>query len=232
MFEAARVRAITLDLDDTLWPVWPVIERAEQALAAWLEANAPATAALYATPGALRKIREAMVDMRPDLLHDLSGLRRESIRHALTQSGDDPALAELAFDVFFAERQKVELYEDALPTLEFLMRKFPVVAISNGNADIHKTGVGKYFRAAFSAREFGVGKPDARIFHAGAQAAGVRPAEVLHVGDDAHLDVVGALNAGMQAFWLARDGKPWSLPQQPHPHITANSLHKLAELLA
>ena len=230
MFEAARVKAITLDLDDTLWPVWPVIERAERSLLSWLQANAPDTATLYAMPGALRKIREAMVDLRPDLLHDLSALRRESIRHALEQSGDDPALAEPAFDVFFAERQKVELYEDALPTLEFLIRKFPIVAITNGNADIHKTGVGKYFRAAFSAREFGVGKPDARIFHAGAQAAGVAPSEVLHVGDDPHLDVVGALGAGMQAFWLTREGNPWVLGGRPH--LVGNNLHRLAEVLA
>ncbi len=230
MFEVARVKAITLDLDDTLWPVWPAIERAERMLLAWLGQNAPATAALYSTPGALRQIREAMVGMRPDLLHDLSALRRESIRQALEKSGDDPALAEPAFDLFFEERQKVELYEDALPTLEFLFAKYPVVAISNGNADIHKTGVGKYFRAALSARGFGVGKPDARIFHAGAKAAGVESSEVLHVGDDAHLDVAGALGAGMQAFWLTRRGNPWMLGGRPH--LVGNSLHRLAEVLA
>ncbi|TAG35631.1 MAG: HAD family hydrolase, partial [Polaromonas sp.] len=32
MFNPALVKAITLDLDDTLWPVWPAIERAEKAL--------------------------------------------------------------------------------------------------------------------------------------------------------------------------------------------------------
>ena len=30
--ELSRIRAITLDLDDTLWPIWPTIERAERVL--------------------------------------------------------------------------------------------------------------------------------------------------------------------------------------------------------
>jgi len=39
--------------------------------------------------------------------------------------------------------------------------------------------------------------------------AGVEAAQVLHIGDDPHLDVVGAARAGMQAAWLNRDAKPW-----------------------
>ena len=35
------VRAITLDLDDTIWPIAPVILRAENALGAWLREHAP-----------------------------------------------------------------------------------------------------------------------------------------------------------------------------------------------
>ena len=36
MLDLSRIRAITLDLDDTLWPVWPTIHRAEQVLSDWL----------------------------------------------------------------------------------------------------------------------------------------------------------------------------------------------------
>ena len=39
-----NVTAITLDLDDTLWPVRPTLVAAEKVLAAWLHAHAPATA--------------------------------------------------------------------------------------------------------------------------------------------------------------------------------------------
>ncbi|MDP2419102.1 MAG: HAD family hydrolase [Hydrogenophaga sp.] len=218
--DVSRIRAITLDLDDTLWPIWPTITRAENVLQAWLADHAPATAALCAAPGALREVRNHMNTTRPDLAHDMSALRRESIRLVLQRAGDDPALAEDAFEVFFAERQRVELFADALPALTFLSSRFPVVAVSNGNADVHRVGLGAHFVAALSAREFGVGKPDPRIFHAAAEAAGVSAAQVLHIGDDAHLDGVGALNAGMQAAWLNREGQPWAHgPRQPHTTV-------------
>ena len=228
--DVARIRAITLDLDDTLWPVWPTIARAEAALQAWLGEHAPATAALCAAPGVLREVRLHMNTARPDLAHDMTALRRESIRLVLTRAGDDPALAEPAFEVFFAERQRVAFFDDALPALEFLSRRFPVVALSNGNADIHRVGIGHHFRGAFSAHQLGVGKPDARIFHAGAQAAGVAPHEVLHVGDDAHLDGVGALDAGMQVAWLNRGGHAWT--HESHaPHVTVTDLLALCQRL-
>jgi len=38
------LRALSIDLDDTLWPIWPVIERAESALDIFLQENCPNTA--------------------------------------------------------------------------------------------------------------------------------------------------------------------------------------------
>lgn len=228
--DISRIRAITIDLDDTLWPVWPAIARAEAALAGWLAERAPATAGLYSDAQALRAIRVHMETLRPELRLDLSALRRESIRLALTQAGDDPQLAEPAFEFFFAERQRVDLFEDALETLEFLSARYPVVAVSNGNADVQRIGIGRYFRASLSATRLGVAKPDARIFHAGAQAAGVDGSEVLHVGDDALLDAQGALDAGMQAAWLNTAGAAWPHDGAP-PHATVLSLTALCRLL-
>ncbi len=230
ILDPSRIRAITLDLDDTLWPIWPTIARAEAVLLDWLAGHAPATRALYTTPGALRAIRDRMDQLRPDLRHDLAALRRESIRLALTQAGDDPALAEPAFEVFFDERQRVELFEDALPALEYLSARWPVVALSNGNADVRRVGLGRYFHAAISASEAGAAKPDARIFLQGARAAGVEPGQVLHIGDDAHLDGVGALQAGLQTVWLNREGAAWP-HEGPVPHATVASLHDLRRLL-
>ena len=228
--DPGRVRAITLDLDDTLWPIWPAIARAERALQSWLEQHAAATAALCAVPGTLRELRNRMHLTRPDLLHDMSGLRRESIRMVLQRAGDDPALAEPAFEVFFAERHRVDLFDDALPALEWLSRRYPVVAVSNGNADVHRVGIGAHFHASISAHAFGAAKPDARIFHAAAQAAGVTAAEVLHIRDDPHLDGVGALGAGMQLAWVNRNDQTWEHAPLA-PHITVSDLTALCRAL-
>ncbi|HSH88962.1 MAG TPA: HAD-IA family hydrolase [Ramlibacter sp.] len=228
MLDITRIKAISLDLDDTLWPIWPTIEKAEKSLHDWMVDHAPMAAALFSSPSALREIRDYMASNRPDLKNDLSAVRRESIRLALYRAGENPLLAEEAFEVFFAERQRVTLFEDSRPSLDFLSRRFPLVSLSNGNADVERVGLGMYFRAAISAREFGVGKPDPRIFHAAAGAVEVKPEEVLHVGDDATLDALGALNAGMQAAWVNRSDNLW--PHELQPQVTLTTLTELCEL--
>ncbi len=235
MLDISKIRAISFDLDDTLWPIWPVIERAEKALLNWLSEHAPMTAALFASPTALREIREHMhaviLKTKPEIAHDLSAIRKESIRLALYRAGDNPLLADQAFAAFFAERNRVEFYEDAMPAVQALAKRYPLISLSNGNAQLDQVGLQPYFKAALSATGFGIAKPDARIFHEAARLAGVQPHEVLHVGDDAALDVLGALDAGMQTVWLNRQDKLW-----PHDHVSPTleifSLTELTALLA
>lgn len=220
MLDPSCLRAITLDLDDTLWPVMPTIERAEAALQDWLRQHAPATATHLQDEVVRRGVRQQVNRDWAHMAHDFSCLRRESIRLALTQAGDDPGLAEPAFEVFFAWRQQVNLYDDVLPALRHLSRHYPLVALSNGNADVQRVGLGAYFVAQVSAREQGVAKPDPRIFAAAAQAAGVACDQVLHIGDDPGHDVLGGLGAGMQVAWVDRLARPWpDAGQRPHLHV-------------
>ncbi len=228
MLDLSSIKAITLDLDDTLWPILPTIERAEKALGDWLGLNAPMTAALYASPLVRHDVREQVMHSRPELKHNLSAIRREAIRLALHRASEDPLLAEPAFEVYFAERNRVTLFDDALRTLAFLSSRFPVVALTNGNADIRRIGIDRYFKASISAQQFGAGKPDPRIFHAAAGAAGVQPGEVLHVGDDAALDVLAALDCGMQTVWVNRAEHLWT--HDAEPHETVSTLTELCGL--
>ena len=240
MLDLSRIRAISLDLDDTLWPVWPVIAKAEQALWNWLAQQAPATAALYPSPQALRTVREHMLALRPDLAHDLSGLRRESIRTALTQAGDNPALAEPAFEAFFAARHEVDLFDGVPETLAFLAQRYPIVALTNGNANVYRMDIGTHFAASICAFDCGLQKPDVRIFELAAKTVGVDPHQVLHIGDDAHLDICGALQAGMQTVWVNPTEQPWPHadalarnatrpqhdgPAHPPPHMAKLPIH-------
>jgi FMN hydrolase / 5-amino-6-(5-phospho-D-ribitylamino)uracil phosphatase len=230
VLDLSKIKAISLDLDDTLWPIWPIIDRAEKVLHNWLAAHAPGAARLAASPAVLRELRMDMNRTRPDLANDMSALRRESIRLLLARAEEDTTLAEPAFEAFFAERQRVDFYADALPALDFLSARYPLVAISNGNADVQRVGLGRYFAASFSAHLFGEGKPHPRIFHAAAASVGVTPEQVLHIGDDPHLDAVGGLNAGMQVAWLNRDGALWTHdPLQPH--VTVAGLGELCAQL-
>lgn len=229
MLDISRIKAITLDLDDTLWPILPVIEGAEAELARWLGLHAPATARVFANVPERLRLRQHVVSSRPDLGHNMSALRLEVIRQALAQCGDDVMLAEPAFEVFFEARMNVRLFADALPALAFLAGRYPLVALSNGNADVNRVGIGHFFHASVSAHEFGVGKPDPRIFHAAAHSAHCATHEVLHIGDDAALDVHGALAAGMQTVWVNRSSQPWH--HEGTPHLSVQDLAQLVQHL-
>lgn len=229
MLDTAAVQAITLDLDDTLWPVWPTIHRAEAALAQWLQGPAPGAAATLADSQQRARLRQQVLAERPDLQHDLSHQRLALIRLALQGSGEDVALALPAFEVFYEHRNRVDLYDDALPALQRLSARYPLAALSNGNADPARIGIGGYFVACVSARDAGVAKPHRRIFDQAAQRLGVPPAAVLHVGDDGALDVLGGLAAGMQTVWVNRERQDWAHAQDPH--ATVDGLLALCRLL-
>lgn len=224
----AKVSALSFDLDDTLWPFGPSVVRAEAMLRAWLIEHAPDTASVLPTQQALSELREEYERLRPDLAGDFRAMRIGSIRLALARANEDVALTDAAYDVFYAARNRVEFYDDALPALAWLSARFPLIAVTNGNADLRLTGGGEFFRTTLSARAFGFAKPEPEIFHAAADALDVRPAELLHVGDDFHLDVVGALNAGLQAAWVVRDPRP----EEDHtPHLTLRDLSMLCRAL-
>jgi HAD superfamily hydrolase (TIGR01509 family) len=225
MLNLSKIQAITLDLDDTLWPVWPTIARAEVFLQDWLTLHAPQTARLCADTEFKKRIRAEVNQRHVDKAHDLSFLRHESIRQSLIRAGDAPYLADEAFEVFFAERQNVTLYDGVEKALARLALRYPLVGLSNGNADVFRTAAGPYFKASVSARQFGVAKPDVRIFHAAATQLNLSAESVLHLGDDAHTDVMGAMNAGMQTAWINTQGHDW-----PHDSVQPLTVSHLAEL--
>ena len=77
-----HIRAITFDLDDTLWPIAPVMLRAEPQLDAWLRAHCPRTADAYPVE-TMRVLRDRVAEENPHLAHDFSAQRRLSLRAAL-----------------------------------------------------------------------------------------------------------------------------------------------------
>ncbi len=231
MLHHSKIQAITLDLDDTLWPIMPVIVRAEQTLQDWLQIHAPQTASLCALPDTKRAMRLQVEQRFPEFSHDLSFLRRESIRASLVEAGDRPDLAEAAFDVFFAARNDVSLYPGVAEALAKLAARYPLVALSNGNADVFRTVAAPHFHSAISAKAFGVAKPDVRIFHAAAAQLNLNPEAVLHVGDDAMADAFGALNAGMQAVWVNAHGHVWENKMGLKQPLTVRHFSELCDHL-
>lgn len=223
------IRAITLDLDDTLWPIAPVIARAERALHDWFARRAPGVLERH-TIESMRALRDAVAAEFPELSHDYTAQRRIALERLLREADEDVTLAEEAFETFFAACCEVEHYEDTVEALERLSARVPLAALSNGNACLTRIGLMPLFRFQLGAREHGRAKPDASIFHAACARLGCAPHEVLHVGDDVEMDVLGAHRAGLRSVWLNRERRAWP-HAQPRPDLEFHSLAALADWL-
>ena len=223
------VLAITLDLDDTLWPFAPIGARIERVLHDWMLEFSPVTAAMYPLE-AMRELRERTFVDNPHLHYDLSALRRLTLSEALEKSGADMALLDPAYEAFYAARNQVECYPDALDALARIAARVPVAAISNGNADLVRIGLSQHFAFQLGSREFGAAKPDPGIFHAACERLGVAHAQVLHVGDHMEMDVAGAMRAGLRGCWINREADTWNLTGL-QPDLQFDTLTGLADWL-
>jgi putative hydrolase of the HAD superfamily len=224
-----KVRAICFDLDNTLWDVWPVIMRAEQRMYDFLAQRYPRVVASM-TLEMMRTAREQTAAAHPQMRHDFTFLRKQTLREHAREFGYAEAMAEEAFDAFIQARNEVDLYDDVLPALEQLHRRYRLFTASNGNADLAKIGLAHFFERTIAARHVGALKPDPAIFHKVIEGTDLQASEVVYVGDDPHLDVEGARGAGMQAIWIDRQGVQWPAEIAPPAH-TIRSLTELVRLL-
>ena len=228
------VRAITLDLDDTIWPIAPAIVGAEAALEAWMAENAPRAARMW--PASERqRLRELANSERPRLAHDMTAQRQWMIERMLVLADEDVELSESAYDTYFAARCDVEHYPDSVAALERLAARVPLAAVSNGNACLDTIGLMHLFQFQLGAREHGAAKPEPSIFHAACERLGVPREQVLHVGDDPYMDVIGARRAGLRACWINRADKHGGFQAwpdaRPHPDLEFPTLSALADWL-
>ena len=206
------ITTLSFDLDDTLWPIAPAIEAAEQALRDWLQQHWPTVAKAWSAER-MAELRDGLWQQHPELAHDFTRLRQLAIERMLQPAGGSAADVDAAFDVFYEARNRVQFYPEARAVLDRLAGRYRLIAISNGNACLRRTGLDAVFVTGIHARQVGVAKPDPAIFHHACATIGERPERVLHIGDHPRQDVEGALQAGLRAAWLDRDQRDW--PERP-----------------
>ena len=217
------IKAVLFDLDDTLWPVAPVIARAEQHMFTWLRQHAPMVAERF-TIESLRARRMALLEALPHYRFDMMGLRHAGLTAAFIECKEDCARVPHALAVFTAARNTVDLFDDVHPVLPRLAKHWLLGSISNGPADLEVIGISHHFRTSIAAHRFGTGKPDPKIFLAACEQLGVAPAETVYVGDDPLLDVEGAQLAGLRGVWMDREGLG---PSRTMPgHLTPDAICK------
>lgn len=219
-------KAILFDLDDTLWPIAPVILQAEQTLHGWLKQHAPRVSDRFSVDN-LRQARLALLATQPEFHLDLGALRRAGLISAFEEAGEDIDKVEHAMVHFFAARNAVIPYDDVVPGLLRLKGRALLGSVTNGNADLQAIGLAHHFQVSVAASQLGFAKPDPAIFHHACRALGVAPEEALYVGDDILLDVQGAQQAGLRAVWLNRTGSERHLEHGVTPDAICTNFDEL-----
>ena len=224
-----NIEAITIDLDDTLWDIDPVIERAERILWRWLASNYPRISSIY-DQNKILNLRLEIVKDHPDKEFDYRFMRKLILRKIFRDADYEEDLAEGAFAIFDSERNNVTLYDGAIYTLQSLSKKYTLIAVTNGNANLEKIGLRHLFDDVVTAVDVGYAKPDARIFNEAIRKAGTQADKIIHVGDNPEADIIGAANVGLKTVWMNSKSVSWP-NNDIQPDLTINRITELCDLL-
>ena len=111
----------------------------------------------------------------------------------------------------------------------------PLGIVTNGPVEVQRAklellGIEGLVDFSVVSEEFGVAKPDPRIFHEALRLAGVEAGQAVFVGDSAEFDMAGAYAAGIPSIWMNRNDVAWNGPGPP-PRRQIRSLADLPRLL-
>lgn len=229
MVHVNDIRAITIDLDDTLWEIHPVIHRAERGLYAWLGDAYPRITDAFSREDIYAQ-RVAIASEFPELSHDYTFMRRTVLGRLGIAAGYGDGIVDEAMAVFDALRNDVVIFPEVRPALAQLKERFVLVAVTNGNANLEMIGIDDLFHDIVTARAAGAAKPAQQIFDKAVAAAGSTPQQTLHVGDHPEFDVAGAIDAGLHAVWVNRNGDEWP-GNLAEPHGVVTHVGELPDLL-
>jgi putative hydrolase of the HAD superfamily len=169
-------------------------------------------------------MRAQLLAEHPDIAHSMTLVRLRLLERGLQAAGFDQqqsqALAAEAFDVFLRARHEVELFEHAFDMVSQLKNDGLVIgALSNGNADVSLTGLGELFDFQYNADSVGSAKPDPLMFHRALEHTGLRPEQVVHIGDHPINDVQAAREVGCWTIWVNLEGQHWPQPAQADERV-------------
>ena len=197
-------KAISFDLDDTLYDNNPVIEKAEVDFLTYLTTSYSQLEQLDERKWHLYK--SIIVKEKPELKHDVTLWRKEILKRIMVVYGMPVVNAikysEIALKEFIRLRSNLTVPVKSIKLLNTLAAHYPVVGITNGNVDTQQIGLDDKFSFILSAGNGLKSKPHVDLFQQAALQLDIKIEEILHVGDHLITDVYGAQNNNAQAVWF------------------------------
>ncbi len=217
-------KAISFDLDDTLYSNYPVMTATDEKMVAYFSDFFSSQLLLAHLPKDTVfdhqfwwPFRQQALKVNPSLIHHVGEVRLVTYSIGLKALGlNDDAAEQAAKDALhYFEQQRSDFIVPLAvhQLLNALQKKYPLVAISNGNVNTDKIGISKYFQYRFHAGDLVTKpsgertqlrqKPHADMFRLACDKLAIAPAQLLHIGDCGRADIQGAINAGCQTAWLS-----------------------------
>jgi HAD superfamily hydrolase (TIGR01549 family) len=227
-------KAISFDLDDTLYDNKPIIIKAVAESFSLLHRKYPKSS--HWTAVDWQRCKLALQIQQPELVHDTSAARYAMLREGLMQLGysevESSHGAQAGLDCFHHYRSDFTIVPDVLTTLNTLKQHFTLVGITNGNVDASRIGLDTVMQFVLHPG-YGVKmKPAGDMFDLACKQLAIKPSELLHVGDHPNSDIVGAKMAGCQTVWLNPcQQKRHKIPASLLPHIAIDQLSLLVNLI-
>lgn len=200
------IRAISFDGDGTLWDFEQVMRHSLQCVLEELGRVDPTIASLLSIDK-MKSIRNSVAEELKGKVTNLEVVRLEAFRRTLQDIGkSNDALALHLNETYLKHRfEDIKLFDDVIPTLQELKKKFKRGLLSNGNSYPERCGLEGIFKFVVFSQDYGIEKPAPDIFNIALKKAGCSRLQLLHVGDSLTNDAKGATNAGITSVWLNRN---------------------------
>ena len=130
------IKAITFDLDDTLYDNYPVILKTTEESHRFLQAYHPSLRDF--STEAYQKLRDRLLAEEPEIYHDVTEWRRRTVEQAMLDVGltlnEAREGSNKVMEVFAHWRSQISVPPETHVALAALAERVPLVAITNGNA--------------------------------------------------------------------------------------------------
>lgn len=218
------IRAILFDLDETLFDHRRAVAHAATR---WTESVCPGHELLPETPALWLDLEDKHLPAWHTGQCSFAEQRRRRLREFCRRLGlPEPADPDAAFADFLTHYESAwAAFPDVPETLEALAARAdaPMLGVlTNGapaqqEAKLRRIGLMHHMEVVLTPETLGAFKPDPECYRAAAAKLGLRPEEMLMVGDNLQLDAAAPAREGLHGVWLDRYRAE---PVAPSPAVT------------
>ncbi|GIH71922.1 HAD family hydrolase [Sphaerimonospora thailandensis] len=226
------IRAILFDLDETLFDHRDAVAHG---VTCWTESISPGHKLLAQTPSLWRELEDKHLPAWHSGECSFEEQRRRRLREFCVRLGlPVPPNLDAAFADFLTHYETAwAAFPDAAPVLDVLRdsgRGLTLAVLTNGvpvqqEAKLRRLGLLDRLDPVLTPDSLGGRfKPEPECYLRAAAKLGLRPDEVLLVGDNLELDAIGPTRVGMHGVWLDRHRTGLRVPA---PVVTIGTLTEL-----